>query len=408
MATAEPKTEGPKLVPVEGEAKKPRSRRPILIGVAAVVVTGGVGYAVWSHQFEDTDDAQIDGEISNISPRVAGTIKAVYVSDNQAVKAGQLLAEIDPADYEVAVLQARAGVAMAEAQLRAEDPSVSITEASNQAALKGSVSDVASAQAAFSGAKSDVEQLSAQLQQAEATNKTAQLDRERAERLITTGATSQSEFDRLTNAATAARANVDALRQALASAKDRVTQADARVAASQSHLVEVRSNAPRQVETRKASVVARQASLELQRALLRQAELNVSYTRVVAPSDGIVGKKSISAGDRVAPGQLLMAISRIDSLWVTANFRETQLERMHPGQTAQIHVDAIDGELHGTVESIGGATGSRFSVLPPENASGNYVKVVQRIPVRIRLEPGQAGMDRLRPGMSVEPKVTLK
>jgi membrane fusion protein (multidrug efflux system) len=214
--------------------------------------------------------------------------------------------------------------------------------------------------------------------------------------------------DTRTNQAAAARANVEALRQALSAARERVTQQEAHVAAAQSHLVEVRSNAPRQVESRRASILARQASLDLARAQLRQAQLNLSYTKIVAPIDGIAGRKSVGLGDRVAPGQQLLAISQLDPLWVTANFRETQLRNMRAGQPADIHVDALDQDLRGTVESIGGATGSRFSVLPPENASGNYVKVVQRIPVRIRLLPGQRGLDRLRPGMSVEPTVRIK
>jgi membrane fusion protein (multidrug efflux system) len=170
----------------------------------------------------------------------------------------------------------------------------------------------------------------------------------------------------------------------------------------------VRSNAPREVDARRAAVVSRQAALDLAKAQLSQAELNLGYARIAAPTGGIIGKKAINLGDRVAPGQQIMALSQVDSLWVTANFRETQLEHLRVGQSAQVHVDAIAATLHGTVESLGGATGSRYSVLPPENASGNYVKVVQRIPVRIRLDPGQAGLDRLRPGMSVEPSVRVR
>jgi membrane fusion protein (multidrug efflux system) len=173
-------------------------------------------------------------------------------------------------------------------------------------------------------------------------------------------------------------------------------------------VVEITSNAPRQMETRRASVLVRQAALEVAQAQLAQAQRNLSYAKIVAPVAGIVAKKAIAVGDHVAPGQLVVAIAQLDSLWVTANFRETQLGRMHPGQHAAVHVDAIDVDFEGSVESLGGATGSRLSVLPPENASGNYVKVVQRIPVRIRLEAGQAGLDRLRIGMSVEPKVSVR
>jgi membrane fusion protein (multidrug efflux system) len=382
--------------------------RVIALGVLAAAVLAGGGYYLHARHFEDTDDAQIDGNISNISPRVNGTIKAVYVVENQAVKAGDVLAEIDPSDLEVAVAQAKAQVAQAEAQLKAEDPSVSITESSNEAALATASSDVSSSYAALAAARKEVAQTSAQLAQAEANDKTAQLEKERSARLIAQGAISQADFDNRNNAAMASAAAVDALKQSLAAAKDRVVQQQARIVAAQSKVTEVRSNAPRQVETRRASVLTRQASLDLAKAQLEQAELNLSYAKIIAPVAGIVGKKTVNVGDRVSPGQQLLAIAQTDSLWVTANFRETQLKQMSPGQEATISVDALGLDLHGSVESIGGATGARFSVLPPENATGNYVKVVQRIPVRIRIEPGQSGMDRLRPGMSVEPEVRVR
>ncbi len=402
-----PPDSGPEAKPAA--APKASRRRPLIFAaIGAVLATAGTAYYFYSHQFEETDDAQIDGDIANISPRVAGTVKSVYVRDNQTVKAGELLAEVDPSDLEVAVAAARAGVAEAEAQLKAEDPSVSITETSNEAALANAVSDIASTQAALAGARKEVDQLSAQLAEAEANNRTAQLEKERSDKLIAQGAISQADSDVRRNAAAAAEANVDALQHALAAARDRVSQQQAHLTASQSRLSEVRSNAPRQVETRRASVLIRQANLDLAKAQLAQAELNLSYAKIISPAAGIVGKKSISVGDRVAPGQQIMAISQIDSLWVTANYRETQLGRIHPGQPADIHVDALDTNIHGTVESVAGATGSRFSLLPPENATGNYVKVVQRIPVRIKLDPGQPSLDGLRPGMSVEPKVRVE
>jgi membrane fusion protein (multidrug efflux system) len=170
----------------------------------------------------------------------------------------------------------------------------------------------------------------------------------------------------------------------------------------------VKSNAPRQIATRRASVEVRQAALDVAKAQLDQAEKNLSYAKVLAPAAGIVAKKSIAVGDHVAPGQQVIALSQVQDLWVTANFRETQLEHIESGQPASLHVDALGIDLHGAVESIGGATGSRLSILPPENASGNYVKVVQRLPVRIHLDPGQEGLDRLRIGMSVEPRVTVR
>jgi len=330
------------------------------------------------------------------------------VVDNQRVHAGDLLAEIDPADLEIAVAQARAAVAQAEALYHAEGPTVSMTETSSRTALQSSESDLTSARATVAEARESVDQLTAQQAQAEANDKTAQLERERAEMLIKDQNISQADADQKINAAVASAANVEALHHALDAAKERVSAQIARVAMNQSKVVEARSNAPRQVEARKATVRGRLAALDLAEAQLAQAELNLGYTRIIAPTDGIVGKKSINVGDRVAPGKQILAISQIDTLWVTANFRETQLGHLRPGQRAEIGVDAIAGTLHGTVESIGGATGSRFSLLPPENASGNYVKVVQRIPVRIVLDPHQAGLERLRPGMSVEPTVRIK
>jgi membrane fusion protein (multidrug efflux system) len=385
-----------------------KSKIPLVIGALAVVVIGAVSYWFYERQFEDTDDAQIDATISNVSPRVAGTIKSVFVLDNQRVKVGDPLAEIDDADLQVAVALARAQVAQAEAQLEVEDPTVPITETSNKTLLTSTSSDLASAQAAVSMAKKQTDELTAQIAQAQANDKNAQIEKRRADELIAQGAITQSEHDQRTSAAEASAANVQALRQAYEAAREGVAEKQATMSATVSRVSEAKLNAPRQVEARRASVVWRQASLDAAKAQLSQAELNLGYAKILAPVAGIVGKKSIAVGDHVAPGQELMAISQIDRVWVTANFRETQLAKIHPGLGATVHVDAIEADLHGTIESIGGATGSRYSVLPPENASGNYVKVVQRVPVRIALDPGQPGIDLLRPGMSVEPKVKLQ
>jgi membrane fusion protein (multidrug efflux system) len=375
-----------------------------------VVLIATAAFLYWLHsrRFEETDDAQIDGNISNISPRIAGNVSAVFVVENQRVKVGDVLAELEPTDLQIALAQTVAQVAQAQAQLDAEDPTVQITLVANESALASARSDLAAAQAALSAARKEVEQLTAQLAQARATDRTAQLEKERSERLLAQGAVPQADYDERSDTATASAANLDALAQALAAAKDRVLQQQAQMVAIQSRLTETTSNAPRQVTTRRATVSSRQAALDLAKAQQSQAATNLSYTKIVSPVAGIVAKKAIAVGDHVAPGQAVVAISQIDSLWVTANYRETQLERMQPGMPVSVHVDAIDALLQGTVESIGGATGSRLSVLPPENATGNYVKVVQRIPVRVRLDPGQAGLDRLRIGMSVEPKVTVR
>jgi membrane fusion protein (multidrug efflux system) len=386
-----------------------RSRRPLVIG--AVVVTlacVGVAHVVRSMRYEETDDAQVDGNMSNVSPRVQGNVSAVFVLENQPVKAGEVLAEIDPADLEIAAAQARAQVAQAQARLEAEDPSVPMMLSSNESALSSARSELSGAQASLAAARKDVEQITAQLAQAVANDRTAQLEKERSEKLVAQGAVSQSDFDLRSNTAAASAANVGALQQALAAARDRVTERQSQIVAIESHVGEITSNSPRQVATRRASVVVRQAELDLAKAQLAQAERNLGYAKIMAPVAGVVAKKSLAVGDHVAPGQQVIAIAQTEGLWVTANYRETQLGQVKPGQPAEVHVDALATDYHGTVDSIGGATGSRLSVLPPENASGNYVKVVQRIPVRIRLEPGQPGLEKLRIGMSVEPRITVR
>lgn len=368
--------------------------RPRIAAAIALVLAGVAAWWLYARRFEDTDDAQSDANISAISPRVPGTVIAVHVVDNQLVKAGDLLVELDPNDLEVALAQAKAAVAQAEAAYAAESPTVSITETSNRASLTNADAELANALADLEAAERD-------LDQAEANNRYAQLQRTRAEKLLASEAASQAEFDQRSSAADAAEATVRAARK-------HVDQRRARIATAQARLRETRLNAPRQLVAREAELQARLANLDLARAQLKQAELNLGYARIVAPVAGIVGRKSVNIGDRVQPGQQLLALTQTDELWITANFRETQIERLRIGQSATVHVDAIGRDYRGTVESFGGATGSRYSLLPPENASGNYVKVVQRIPVRIRLEPGQPEIDRLRPGMSVEPKVRVR
>jgi len=373
--------------------KKPAARVRIVAGLALLAI---VGLLWWLHarKFEDTDDAQVDGYITAVSSRVPGTVLRVNVEDNQPVKQGDVLVELDIADLEVAVAQARAAVAQAEAAFAAEQPNVSITASSNRATLQTAEDEVANAEADLEAARRD-------LDQAQASNRFAQQQKERASQLLASKTVPQAEFDQRASAADVAQA-------AVAAARKHVDQRQARLQTAQARLVEARANAPRQLVAREAGLSVRQANLELAQAQLRQAQLNLGYAKIVAPVAGVVGKRSVNVGDRVQPGQQLMSLTQAGELWVTANFRETQIERMRQGQHASIHVDAIDRDYEGVVESFAGATGSRYSLLPPENASGNYVKVVQRIPVRIRLEPGQAEMERLRPGMSAEPKVRVR
>jgi membrane fusion protein, multidrug efflux system len=381
--------------PEPGEPPPRRGKKRLRVAIGAVVVAL-VALLWWLHarHYEDTDDAQVDGNIGNVSARVPGTVTAVDVVDNQEVKAGDVLVELDPTDLEVALAQARAAVAQAEAQVAAESPNVSITETSNLAAVQSADADVENARA-------DVEAAQREVDQAEANDKLAQLQLQRSRQLLAGASISQADFDQRAAQADVAHATVLA-------AQRRLDGRRARLASSLTRQRETSQNAPRQLVTREASVQVRRANLDLARAQLRQAQLNVSYARVTAPAAGVIGKKSVNVGDRVQPGQQLMALTQTGDLWITANFRETQIEEMRPGQRAEVHVDALSKDFEGVVESFAGATGSRYSILPPENASGNYVKVVQRVPVRIRLQPGQAGMERLRPGMSAEPKVKVR
>jgi membrane fusion protein (multidrug efflux system) len=372
------------------------------------LIVGGVFLWRYMQSRVSTDDAQVDADISAISARVSGVITAVYVNDNQYVHAGDLLAELDPADLIVAVEQAEANLGQAEAQAQAQVPAVPITNVTNQTAVATGGADVADATAELAGAEHDVGSARAQLEQAEAQNKLAQIDRERSQHLFATGAVSQAELDQRTATADATAAELAAARSALESASKRVDQQRARLEQAKSRFAEARTNAPMQLDIQRATVTSRQGAVKAALAALDQAKLNLSYARIVAPVNGIVGKKSFAVGDHVQPGQQLLGIVQTDDLWVTANFKETQLRRMHPGQRARISVDAFRTTYDAAVESMPGASGARFSLFPPENATGNFVKVVQRLPVRLRFVPGQSGLDRLRPGMSVEPKVFLQ
>jgi membrane fusion protein, multidrug efflux system len=390
------------MEPAEAAANAPsppaarRAPRRRVLAAAGIAVAALVALAWWLHarRFEDTDDAQVDGDISAISPRVPGTVTAVRVVENQVVRAGDVLVELDPTDLQVGLLQARAAVTQAEAQLAAEGPSVAMTETSNEAALR-------SADAEVENARSEVEAAQRDVDQAVANDRLAGLQLGRARQLLQGASISQADYDQRAAAADVAAA-------AVAASRERLQGRRTRLEAALTRQREVRQNAPRQLVTRERSVDVRRANLELARAQLQQAQLNLGYARVTAPADGVIGRKSVNVGDRVQPGQQLMALTQTGALWITANFRETQVRLMRPGQPATVHVDALARDFRGTVESFAGATGSRFSLLPPENAAGNYVKVVQRLPVRIRLEPGQPELERLRPGMSVEPEVRVR
>lgn len=403
------KDDAAKGAPAEPQKKPANPRKRLLLGaIAATIVLGALAY--WYHGtfFEDTDDAQIDGYISTISPRVAGTVIAVHVDDNQKVVSGQALVDLDPADLRIARDQARAALAQAEAQLRAEQSNAEVTQTSNQTLVSTSASDIASVQAGVAEARQAVAQANAQLKQAEADARLARLEQERAEQLFASGAVARAELDNRSAARAAADAKLDAAEQSVGRAERMVDEQLAKARAASDRFREAKENTPDVLDAKRATVELRKASVDAARASLEQAELNLSYASIASPVSGVVGKRSVNVGDRVTPGQALLGITQTEKLWVTANFRETQIRNLRVGQRATIHVDALGRDFEGHVASFAAATGARYSVLPPENASGNYVKVVQRLPVRVQLEPKQAGLELLRPGMSVEPKVRVK
>ncbi|MEO8878421.1 MAG: HlyD family secretion protein, partial [Polyangiaceae bacterium] len=315
---------------------------------------------------------------------------------------------IDSADLQVAVAQAEANLALAQAQGEAQSPSVPITEQTNKTTIATGGGDVTSTAAQLAAAEKDADSARSALAKAEAENRLAQVNRERSQNLVATGAISQADLDQKAAAAAAAEAQVASAQAAVSAATQRIAQQRSEVGQAQDRLQEAKANAPKQVQIQEANVASKSAQTKAAQAALDQANLNLSYAKIVAPVSGIVGKKSVNVGDHVGPGQPLLAIVQTDALWVTANFKETQLERMHPGERVKISVDAFPGTFDANVESMPGASGAKYSLFPPENATGNYVKVVQRLPVRLSFVKGQAGLDRLRPGMSVEPKVFVR
>jgi membrane fusion protein (multidrug efflux system) len=384
-------------------------RRRIIIGIAVgvVVLVAGIAWWLYSRTYESTDDAQINGHLNAIASRVAGTVKAVYVENDQPVKAGQPLVDLDPSDYEVLVAQARAGYEQALAQAAAESPNVPITVTSNRATVDTDVQQVVNAEAAITSAQRDYDSNVAKLRQAEASNGKAQSDLVRYKKLVDQGEISLSDYDQYVASAGGDEAAVEASRYAAASSEQIVEEKKASLRQQQTKHSEDKANLPRQITIHKATVDSRKANVDSAKAQLDTALLNLSYCHIVAPVDGIASQRSAEIGGRISQGQQLIVVVQTDNVWTTANFKETQLRKMHPGQRVTIGVDSLGESFEGSVEFMPAATGDRSSLFPPENATGNYVKIVQRLPVRIRFNPNQRDLDKLRPGMSVEPKVHL-
>ncbi len=403
----------------------PRGRGRALLIVAILgiaLLTGGFLFWRYSETYESTDDAQVDAHLSGIGSRIQGTIVAVYADENQLVKAGQVLAEIDPRDYQVALEQAQAQLGQSRADILAQHPNIPITQITSQTAISTAQADVDNALAALAAAERDVAaangrlgEAEGQLRQAQANDARAQADLARYKNLVEKDEVSKQQYDQYVAAAKAesaaveaAQASVQAARESAAGAQKVVDQRRAQLLQAQSKQAEANRNAPQQVAISQANLRSKEAMEKAAQARVDRAQLDLSYTKIVSPVAGYVSKRSAEVGATVQPGQQLFTIAQTDDIWVTANFKETQLRRMRPGQRVDIKVDAFDRTFGGYVESMPAASGAVSSLLPPENATGNFVKVVQRLPVRIRFDKNQKGLELLRPGMSTEPKVWLQ
>jgi len=403
-------TKTPEAAPEETQEKNPR-RKFVVLGVVLLLLIGA-GLFYWHSTFtESTDDAQVDGDIYQVSSRVAGQVIKVYVEDNQKVEAGQLLAEIDPKDYQVALEQAQANLASAQASAIQATANVPITSVSVNTSVTTTRTDVDAAEAAVSQAQKQAQAAEARVEQAKANETKSDLDVERYTPLVQKDVISKQQYDGAIAQAAANKAGVLEAEAQVIAQRAAVSQALQRLAASKSQATESIKNGPQQVRAQQARANAALAEVKQAQAKVDQAVLNLSYTRITAPATGIVNKKNVQVGANLGVGQDLLTIIPLTDLWVTANFKETQIDRMHQGQPVTIEVDALGGrKFSGRVTQIGGATGSRLSLFPPENATGNYVKVVQRIPVRIDFTNlTQENSDqKLRPGFSVVPDVRVK
>jgi membrane fusion protein (multidrug efflux system) len=386
--------------------QSPGFRIAILIALVVLLVVGFFAYRYFT-SYESTDDAQVDGHINSISTRISGHVIKLAVQDNQYVQAGTVLVEIDPADYQIAYERAKADYADAQAAAIAAGVTVPITSVNTSSRISASEADVASARAGIQAAQQQLQAAKAQLQQADANNVKAQNDLGRYKQLVDKQEISHQQFDQATAAAKASEATVEAARATADAAEQQVTQARGKLVQAEANW-RYANTAPKQLEVSKAKAQSALAQVQRMKASLDQAQLNLQYTKVVAPVNGIVSNRTVEVGQNVAPGQELMKVINLDDIWITANFKETQLRDMRPGERVTIEVDANGRKYNGKVDSIAGASGARFSLLPPENATGNYVKVVQRVPVKVILDPGSNNDHQLRPGLSVTPKVWIR
>ncbi len=412
-----------------GDKKKqqdPRRKRTIRLVVLAVLVVAVIAaIPIWAYYSvrESTDDAQVDGHVVPISPRISGTVLTVLVNDNQPVKAGQELVRLDPADFQVAQTQAEANLSNAEASTIESQVNLPVTNINTRSQVSTSSAQVEEGQAGISAAqqavnvaRSRIDSANFALAQAQANYTKSQNDLARYKNLVSKDEISRQDYDAAVAAATANAAQVDSAKSAIAEAQHTLEQSGAQLSQSKARLTSAlvqqrqsRDIRPQQVAVSQAQYKSAQAQVRQRKANLDQAKLNLGYTVIRAPVDGIVSRKSAEPGMQLSAGQQIMALIPLDDIWVTANFKETQLRKMRVGQKVEVEVDTYGSghKFRAHVDSIAAASGARFSLLPPENATGNFVKVVQRVPVKLVLEPGEDRQHLLLPGMSVVPTVFL-
>jgi membrane fusion protein (multidrug efflux system) len=390
-------------------AVKPAPRRKVLFVLpllTALAAAGGALAFVGGANKETTDDAQVESHVAYVAPHVAGQVKRVLVKDNQHVKAGDVLVELDDRDLNVRLAAARADVAAAKATLRSSQTQLGVTKkavASNLAVARGGMVQAASAQGT---ARASIEQALAEITAAQSRQKLAQIDFDRTSQLFSSNVIAKSTFDAVSASLEQASANVTQAEARLKSAEAGRQNSSGTIESARGRVLAAESG-PEQIEAAEAAVELASAKLNQAQAALEQAELNVSYTQIKAEVSGVVSRRSVEVGQMASPEKPLLALVPLDDTWVVANFKEDQIAHMRPGQLAEIEVDAFDGQkLKGHVDSLAGGTGARFSLLPPDNASGNFTKVVQRVPVLVRID-GVSDLE-LRPGLSAKVTIVTK
>jgi membrane fusion protein, multidrug efflux system len=395
-------------VTAESQAK-PAPRRKALIVLPLLTVLAAAGGAMaflGGAGKETTDDAQIEGHVAYVAPHVGGQVKRVLVKDNQQVKAGDILVELDARDLNVRLASAKADVAAAKASLHSSETQLAVTKKSvdsNLAVARGGMAQAASVQGT---ARASIDQARAEVTVAESRQRLAQIDFDRTSQLFGSNVVAKSTFDSASATLEQANANITQAQARLKSAEASRQNSSGTIESARGRVIAAESG-PEQIEAAQAAVELASAKLNQAEAALQQAELNVSYTQIKAEVAGVVSRRSVEVGQMASPEKPLLALVPLDDTWVVANFKEDQIAHMKPGQLAEIEVDAFDGQkLRGHIDSLAGGTGSRFSLLPPDNASGNFTKVVQRVPVLVRID-GVADLD-LRPGLSAKVTVVTK